>query len=443
MSDAAISGRLDPAGHLVEADEPLAALQKAYGGEVPGPLAIPALVAIVRAARRVKIATRRELSLAEGSSVLNGRVDLEPDGSGWRVLFIRNRSEPPDPAPDEAKLLDAADRASAEAFGILGGEQEIVDFSTDAQDLAQIEGSIAQHPGISLNELMDLERALSGKAEDWRLLDGIRCDVRGSARPWLARVLPLDRTRKPSGFEWLLVPLSDPPPEAEVAARPPLIEPDVAPALRRSIAKIVANAETIKVRLEGSGTGQFGTYAKTIGDAGTHLSSLVADLVESETIEADGFSIEIEEVDLLEAVQKAVDLLAIRVGKRDIAIRLETQNENARVAGEFRRVLQILLNVIGNALAYSPEGSTIRVVTTRSDRTATVSIVDQGEGIPPAKADRLFTKFDRLDRGDAGGSGLGLYISRRLARAMDGDLVYDEHHTSGARFVLSLPLLQR
>ena len=69
-------------------------------------------------------------------------------------------------------------------------------------------------------------------------------------------------------------------------------------------------------------------------------------------------------------------------------------------------------------------------------------VADQGKGIAPEDCQRVFEKFERLGRDDAAGSGLGLYISRRLARAMRGDLVVDSAPGQGARFILTLPVGQ-
>ncbi|MFM6854424.1 MAG: sensor histidine kinase, partial [Sphingopyxis sp.] len=71
---------------------------------------------------------------------------------------------------------------------------------------------------------------------------------------------------------------------------------------------------------------------------------------------------------------------------------------------------------------------------------ATVTVADQGQGISAEDQARLFGKFERLGRSDAGGSGLGLYISRRLALAMGGDILIDSAPGQGARFTLRLPL---
>jgi signal transduction histidine kinase len=107
---------------------------------------------------------------------------------------------------------------------------------------------------------------------------------------------------------------------------------------------------------------------------------------------------------------------------------------------EFRRTLQILVNLIGNAVRYSPRGSTLRLRLARDGDRAVVTVEDTGQGIAAADQARIFEKFERVDSGEPGGSGLGLYIARRLARAMGGDLTVDSAIGQGARFTLSLPV---
>jgi len=106
---------------------------------------------------------------------------------------------------------------------------------------------------------------------------------------------------------------------------------------------------------------------------------------------------------------------------------------------EFRRVLQILINLIGNAIRYSPPNSQIWVRLERQGNFARIVIADQGPGLSEEQASVIFDKFERLGRSDEGGSGLGLYISRRLARAMGGDLTVESAPGQGARFALVVP----
>ena len=97
------------------------------------------------------------------------------------------------------------------------------------------------------------------------------------------------------------------------------------------------------------------------------------------------------------------------------------------------------LHLIGNAIAYSPEGSTIRLTAETVGERAQVTVADEGPGIAPEDQKRIFDKFERLGRSDGVGSGLGLFISQRLAHAMDGAILVDSTPGEGARFTLYLP----
>jgi signal transduction histidine kinase len=109
------------------------------------------------------------------------------------------------------------------------------------------------------------------------------------------------------------------------------------------------------------------------------------------------------------------------------------------VTGEFRRALQVLVNLIGNAVRYSPPGGMVWIRMERDGDMGCVIVADQGKGIAFEDQERIFEKFGRVDPTEPGGSGLGLYIARRLARAMGGDITVDSAPGMGARFVFTLP----
>jgi signal transduction histidine kinase len=94
---------------------------------------------------------------------------------------------------------------------------------------------------------------------------------------------------------------------------------------------------------------------------------------------------------------------------------------------------------VGNAIRYSPANSQVWIRLEVEGSRARVIVADQGPGLSPEQQARVFEKFERLGRSDEGGSGLGLYISRRLARAMGGDLTVESAPGQGARFTLEVP----
>ena len=211
------------------------------------------------------------------------------------------------------------------------------------------------------------------------------------------------------------------------------------PALRQPLGKIIANAETISSKLEGPLRGDYASYAKDIASAGRHLLDLVNDLSDLEAIERPEFTVAGDDIDLVDLAHRAAGLLAVKAADHQIRIELPDQGEKLPASGEFRRSLQILVNLIGNAIRYSPDGSTIKLQVSAEGGFSRISVTDQGDGIAAEDQERIFEKFERLGRSGDGGSGLGLFISRRLARAMGGSLTVESGDGEGSTFTLSLP----
>lgn len=210
-------------------------------------------------------------------------------------------------------------------------------------------------------------------------------------------------------------------------------------ALRGPLSRIIATAETIHGQFDGPIRADYARYAGDIAHAGRHLLGLVDDLADLQNIERPGFKAAADEIDLGDLARRAVGLLGMKAEEKGIRIDAPKGDDKMPATGEFRRVLQVLLNLLGNAIRYSPENSQIWIRVDREGDRAMVTVADQGQGIAADQQAVVFEKFERLGRTDSGGSGLGLYIARRLARAMNGDLTVDSAPGQGARFTLSLP----
>jgi len=306
------------------------------------------------------------------------------------------------------------------------------------------------HHGQVWSDLVELADVTHHQPLHWRLLDGAACRFAGSQRHWRVRLIPLGPDAlSPTGFELLMIadePLVHDAPVAgdeAVAAPTPtptrLIGSALAPVLCQPVARIIANAETIRTRLAGPLREEYSEYAGTIASAGQHLAAMLDDLADLEVVETPGFTAARERVDLADAAARAAGILGVRARNREIALVVTGERGAAVASAEFRRVLQILINLIGNAIAYSPAGSTVTIAAEAlPDGRVTVSVADQGPGITPEQAARIFDKFERLGRDKDGGSGLGLYISRRLAEAMEGSLTVGTAEGGGALFLLEL-----
>jgi signal transduction histidine kinase len=211
-------------------------------------------------------------------------------------------------------------------------------------------------------------------------------------------------------------------------------------ALRAPLARIIADAETIGGQSDGPIRGDYAGYAEDIASAGRHLLSLVDDLVDLQAIERPDFRPEAEEIDLADVARRAAGLLAVRAADKGIRIDVPAASDTLLTAGEFKRSLQIVVNLLTNAIRHSPDAGQIWIRTDREGDVGALIVCDQGKGIASEDQARIFDKFERLDPADGAGTGLGLYIARRLARAMGGDLAVDSAPGQGARFTFTLPL---
>jgi hypothetical protein len=444
----------DARDRLLSADEPLAALQLRCGGEMPGTIAVPALLETVRKARRYQLKLARTLSAQDGVHAVTAWVEVEPrrDGEPGCDILLRNwRSAPlPDEDPLEvAGLHGEIERQLAELTAQLDPGQRLLAVETEAPDLAALGKAMQAGIGRPWTEFVTVEGSSHRQPMHWRLLDGATLSVSGSERTWQATLLPQEsRASEPAGFELLLTARQPLPPSA-VPSPPPPAEPqpsqfrgigrEIAPVLRQPIARIIANADTIRTRLAGPLAKEYADYAADIAAAGQHLLGLVEDLADLEAVEAEDFSTVPDRIDLAEVARQAAGILGVRASGKSIAVAVPDVSESLPAIAEFRRVLQILLNLIGNAIGYSPEGSRVGVTLTDAGGRVRATVADEGPGLTADDQARVFEKFERLGRSGDGGSGLGLYISRRLARAMGGDLLVESMPGEGARFILELP----
>jgi signal transduction histidine kinase len=124
---------------------------------------------------------------------------------------------------------------------------------------------------------------------------------------------------------------------------------------------------------------------------------------------------------------------------RGVSLSLQAQ-EGVQLEGDVELLRRMIMNLLDNAIRYSPSGGRVRVTVDAADRTATVSVEDSGPGIPAGERDRVFERFVRLvPAGGAPGSGLGLPIARWIAEQHGGALTLDRLDR-GTRFLVTLPL---
>jgi PAS domain S-box-containing protein len=181
-----------------------------------------------------------------------------------------------------------------------------------------------------------------------------------------------------------------------------------------------------------------------IAQESERLTRIVSDILLANQLDAGRLRLEQQEIDLAQLIGELVDEMRASVaGREDISFGIDAPQSIAPVVGDEDKLRQILINLLDNAVKYSPEGGKVGIAVEARANGIRFAITDQGLGIPHGEHHRIFGKFYRVDpnltRG-VGGSGLGLYICRELARTMEGHVSVTSQEGKGSTFVVDLPL---
>lgn len=433
-------------GRLVDAGPRLDDLNTRAGGALGEPFAVPQVAVLARLAQRLGITVARHVLVADGPDEVELWVRADPVEDGVRLELggwkLRAPWTPPvDPARRDRDLLlqgadwwwetDATLRLTAVApeaarFGVTAESAlgkplaSLFALEMDAEGAMPMLGVLTVHQPFERQAatVRSTGQAVTLSANPTLNAEGLFAGYVGAVRAETREPQPVDdRTTDPLDA---------------FSAR-------LDRALRTPLGRIIANADSIHAQTEGPIRRDYADYASDIASAGRHLLGLVDDLVDLQAVERPDFSPAAEPIDLADIGRRAAGLLGVRAAERGVKIDAPQDVDRAPATGEFKRVLQILVNLIGNAVRYSPDGGMVWIRTHRDRGTAVIIVADQGKGIAPEDQARIFEKFERVDPSEPGGSGLGLYIARRLARAMGGDLTVDSAPGQGARFMLTLP----
>jgi signal transduction histidine kinase len=179
-------------------------------------------------------------------------------------------------------------------------------------------------------------------------------------------------------------------------------------------------------------------------DEADRLDHLVGNLLYASRIQAGGLRMEPTAIDLAEAVRGAARRFVARSPEVDVRVRFPAAMP--RVLADRERIQEVVLNLLDNAVKYSPRGQRIRVTGSVTDDDVVVSVSDKGQGIPLREQERIFERFQRLEGAtvrSTQGAGLGLYICRAIVEAHGGRLTVQSELGQGSTFSFSLPREER
>lgn len=173
------------------------------------------------------------------------------------------------------------------------------------------------------------------------------------------------------------------------------------------------------------------------------MSGMVDQMLEAARLEEGKLQLHPRRIDLRDVAKKAVDQVRV-LAEPSHELVLDNPSREVPAVVDPERIATILTNLLSNAIKYSPGGGEVRCVVARDKNLATVRVTDHGIGIADVDMQRLFTRFGRIVNNETshiGGTGLGLYLSRELARLHGGDITAESSIGSGSTFQLAVPLV--
>jgi GAF domain-containing protein len=212
--------------------------------------------------------------------------------------------------------------------------------------------------------------------------------------------------------------------------------------LRTPLNAIIGFSEVLSERMFGDLNEKQEEYLKDIYASGTHLLSLINDILDLSKIEAGRMELELTDFDLPQAIDNALTLVRERAGRRGIALHQSVDEHLGEIKGDERKVKQVLLNLLSNALKFTPEGGRVEVLARVIDGMAEISVTDTGMGIAAKDQEAVFEEFRQVGTADkkAEGTGLGLTLCRKFVELHGGRIWVKSEVGVGSTFTFSLPL---
>jgi len=432
----AVSGRVDASGRLIAAGPELEALQREAGSELGQMLALPQIAAVAQLARKLGTPVGRPAIAASSENDVGLWVTATPEGDEV-VLLLEGWTVRAAGGPQLASVIGrGADVSGSPAQNEWATDEELRILSLSSEFAALLGVDLADAVGAPLTRVLRLEENDDGEMPLVSALAVRRSfeNQRARSRMDESRLISLSGdvvTAADGSFAGFRGTARSGVESADgVPVRPLGFDRGFDELLRSPLDRIIESAEQIVARADGPLRSDYASYGTDIASAARHLLSVLQAMSEDPAHSQDV-------VDLAALAAEAVIMLESSAEERGIHIDLD-QPEPLRAHGQERAVIQILVNLIVNAIRYSREGGKVRLSFLRSAGAASVTVADDGPGVAAGDEQRIFERFERAHTKESG-TGLGLAISRRLAQSMGGDVTLDSAPGEGARFTLTLP----
>jgi len=211
--------------------------------------------------------------------------------------------------------------------------------------------------------------------------------------------------------------------------------------LRTPLNAIIGFSEVLAEKMFGEVNEKQAEYLGDILESGRHLLSLINDILDLSKIEAGRMELEPSDFDLSNAIDNTLTLVRERAERRGIKLGRKIDQRLGMIRADERKVKQVLLNLLSNALKFTPEGGRIDVRAALQNGVAEISVADTGVGIAPQDQDAVFEEFRQVGVASkkTEGTGLGLAISRKFIELHGGKIWVTSEMGKGSTFTFTLP----
>jgi two-component system, NtrC family, sensor kinase len=212
--------------------------------------------------------------------------------------------------------------------------------------------------------------------------------------------------------------------------------------LRTPLNAIIGFSEVLGERMFGELNEKQDEYLKDIHASGQHLLSLINDILDLSKIEAGRMELDLGTFDLPNVIDTAVLLIRERAGRRGIVLQVATDEGLGEMHGDERKIKQVLLNLLANAIKFTPEGGRIEIRAKPVNGSVEVSVTDTGVGIAPEDQEAIFEEFRQVGTADkkVEGTGLGLALSRKFIELHGGRIWVESQVGAGSTFTFTIPI---
>ena len=211
--------------------------------------------------------------------------------------------------------------------------------------------------------------------------------------------------------------------------------------LRTPLNAIIGFSQVLRDEMVGPVNEKQAEYLDDISSSGSHLLSLINDVLDLSKVEAGQVELEVHPFSLREALERGVVMVRERATEDGVRVAFAADPEVDVVEGDERRIKQVIFNLLSNAVKFTPAGGEVDVSATRANGEVRVSVADTGPGVAPEDRDRIFEEFQQSETGVGlrEGTGLGLALSKRFVELHGGRIWVESEVGHGSTFTFALP----